>query len=366
MQLWRASTVTPNQHTSNPLAGWEFYTLKDAFDDRPELTYIVEGLIRVPSLSIFFGAPMTFKSMLLADMAACVAAGDTWLPAETDYDKKVQRGTIKSSVMICDFDQGRYETHDRIEALARARELTGDDDGFHYVSIPDPFLDASNKEHIRGLEERILKEDPDTRLLIIDNLRLVSGNIEENNAEMSVVMSNLRSLSDAIQAAVVVIHHQRKQKQFKGRPGDALRGHSSIEASLDLAVLVEVTQKDVIELTPTKCRFGRLEPFGARFTYTSRGQSQRLKTASLKGLLGAKVRESKEVQHVILEVVKDNPGINQGELHEEVDARVPTGASLEVVKSNVLALKKEGRLVRRKAKTKNAWLHFLPGEDPDE
>lgn len=365
--------MPPNPPSENPLAAWKFFTLEDAFKPRPDPVYVVEGLLRVPSLSIFFGAPESYKTMLLADMAACVAAGDIWLRAETDYDKQVQKGTIESSVMICDFDQGCYETHDRIEALARARGLTGDDDSFHYVSIPDPFLDASNKEHIRGLREKILEQDPDIKLLIIDNLRLVSGNIEENNAEMSVVMSNLRSLSDAIQAAVVVIHHQRKQKQFKGRPGDALRGHSSIEASLDLAVLVEVTQKDVIELTPTKCRFGRLEPFGARFTYTTRDHSQRLKTASFKGLLGAKIRESKEVQHAILEVVRYQDELTEAEerltqtrLYEEVKERVSGNVSLKTVKTNVEVLKRKGELFAEKGGPRNAYRYWLPEQAPNE
>jgi hypothetical protein len=48
--------------------------------DPSPLIYVVEGLFPLPSLSIVYGAPGTIKSLLMADLAICAAAGLPWLP----------------------------------------------------------------------------------------------------------------------------------------------------------------------------------------------------------------------------------------------------------------------------------------------
>ena len=52
-------------------------------------------------------------------------------------------------------------------------------------------------------------------------------------------MAHLRQLSERVDGVVIPIHHQRKDHGNGGRAGDRLRGHSSIEAAVDLALLVE-------------------------------------------------------------------------------------------------------------------------------
>ncbi|PIP35489.1 MAG: hypothetical protein COX20_11090, partial [Desulfobacterales bacterium CG23_combo_of_CG06-09_8_20_14_all_52_9] len=61
-------------------------TLADAYKERPVLQYVVSGLFPLPSLSIVYGAPGTLKSLLLADMAICVASGNAWLPPASSSD----------------------------------------------------------------------------------------------------------------------------------------------------------------------------------------------------------------------------------------------------------------------------------------
>jgi hypothetical protein len=354
--------MTPDEQQGKHLKGWRFYALRDALKPRPKPVYVVDGLLRVPSLSIFFGAPETFKTMLLADMAACVAAGSPWLPAETDDDKGVERETKKSPVLVVDFDQGLYETHNRIAALARTRGLTKTDGYFHYVSMPEPRLDASKQEHTRGLAQRLVEEKLGIRLLVIDNLRLVSGHIDENNSEMSAVMNNLRILSDEIKAAVVVIHHQRKMSQQGTRLGDALRGHSSIEASLDLAVLVQGTKTpDLVVLTPTKRRYAQVEPFAARFRCKRRPDSHELQEAHFTGLRADSVGKTGQVRRAILLVVEEHPGIVTYKLAAQVKERLKIRASSEFIACRARDLEKEGKLVITED---NGYHHWMPGQQP--
>lgn len=356
--------MTSDQQHPNRFSGWQFYDLKDAFRPRPKPMYVVEGLLRVPSLSIFFGAPETFKSMLLVDMAACVAAGKSWLPAETGDDREVERATTKSPVLICDFDQGRYETHNRIAALAQARELSENDGGFHYVSMPEPSLDASNKDHTKELAARLTQEKMGIKLLIIDNLRLISGSIDENNSEMSTVMNNLRKLSDTVKAAVVVIHHQRKMSQPGSRRGDALRGHSSIEASLDLAILVEETKDgEIVKLTPTKRRFARVRPFAARFQCKRKSDGAELEEASFTGLRADSIGKTGQVRRAILSVVKNDPGIVTYKLAAQVKERLNITAGDAFIAARAGDLEKDGKLVITES---NGYHHWPPDHVPDE
>ncbi len=122
------------------------------------------------------------------------------------------------------------------------------------------------------------------RLLIVDNLGLVNGGIEENSSEMAQVMGLLRWLSEDAECAVIVIHHQRKGSTGvtdpNQRKGDTLRGHSTIEASLDMALLIERHgREDAILAIPTKTRdFHRFDFFGALWTFEHYQEDDRMKT----------------------------------------------------------------------------------------
>src|SRR4030042_2678931 len=85
---------------------------------------------------------------------------------------------------------------------------------------------------------------------------------------MAQVLSLFRQLAEETGAAVILIHHQRKGNGYSGRAADTLRGHSSIEASLDLALLVErEEQADLVTVKSTKTRGVDVLPFSAVFTY---------------------------------------------------------------------------------------------------
>jgi len=52
-------------------------------------------------------------------------------------------------------------------------------------------------------------------------------------------MAHFRQLVEDHSLALILIHHQRKATGTEARAGDRIRGHSSIEAALDVALLVE-------------------------------------------------------------------------------------------------------------------------------
>jgi hypothetical protein len=303
--------------------GWQVYTLAEAYRPRPPLTYVVEGLFPLPSLSLVYGPPGTLKSLLLADMALCAAAGLPWLPPLSHLSGR-GRQTHPVSALWVDFDNGPRLTHARMEALARARNLP-ETIPFGYVSMPSPWLDAGLS---LGLGLRPLLECIEARaakLVILDNLLMIKGGADENSAQMGTVMANLRRLSEQTGGAIIAIHHQRKEMGTTSRAGDRIRGHSSIEAALDLALLVEREyHSDSLTLRSTKERGITVPPFGVMFTYTHKVGTKELETARFFGLEVEDTVSDRAIEKAVLEAVKAAPRIIQKDLIAHIQAALPT------------------------------------------
>jgi hypothetical protein len=167
------------------------------------------------------------------------------------------------------------------------------------------------------------------QLVVIDNLATVNGNAEENSAAMAQVMSQFRLLAERTGAAIVLIHHQRKNVSGrKGgdmptRAGDRLRGHCSIEAAIDLALLVERPPRaDTVTLHGTKVRGVGVSPFGAQFTYEHRAGTLELSKAKFFGLEVEDQVSDHAITRAVLDVVAASPGLNQTEVVKEVKSTV--------------------------------------------
>lgn len=255
---------------------WQIFTLRDAFAPRPPLEWIVDGVIQAGSLTIWYGAPGSLKSMLLADMALSVAAGKVWLNRANDINSG--KVVTPCPVMWLDFDNGQRRTHERMSALGKARGVS-DSVPLYYASMPAPRLVAGETESMRALAVRLI--DRDIRLVIIDNLGVIAGDVEENSADMQQPMAGLRWLAET-GIAVVVIHHQRKTSAVSGaRQGETLRGHSCIEAAIDAALLV-TRDESTVTVNATKVRGPSIKQFSGSFVFENDAASE-LSTARFWG-----------------------------------------------------------------------------------
>lgn len=292
---------------------WSVYTLVDARKPRPPLKYIVDDIFLFGSLNIIFGAPGSLKSMLLMDQAVCVAAGVDWL--EGNY--KVEQ----CPVLWVDLDNGRRRMHERFDAIANYHKLNNSHP-LYYASMPVPTLDATNKKSLLIFEQymKILKP----KFVIIDNLGLVSGSADENSAEMATIMGSFRQLADNHDACINLIHHQRKSYgTTKTRAGDSLRGHSSIEAAIDLALLImREENSNRIIVKSTKDRSVPVTQFQAEFEYSHIGDSRELEKAYFKPIIA--ISEPEQAQQLILKMLEKDPK-NKGQLEAAIQNQI--GAS---------------------------------------
>lgn len=281
---------------------WQPFTLSDAYADRPPDQFIVSGLRKLPSLNIVYGAPGDLKSLLEADMAICIAAGMEFLPPAPWKPGAKPYKTLQSPALWLDFDNGLNETHDRFAALANARNLPVDTP-IYYLSMPDPWLDASKTDSINRVIRTTLMYG--VKFIVIDNLLTVAGGIDENSSLMQQVMNNLKLLMKETGACIDVIHHQRKSSGVgNARKGDALRGHSCIEAALTLALRVTREEgANGITLESTKTRGADVSKFAAAFTFEHKPGTQDLETAQFYGIPIIDDASNSAIESAILSVL---------------------------------------------------------------
>lgn len=323
--LVNGAMLSPEQLEHEKAAGelfqhWQIRNLRDAYKEREPLFFLIDGLLPCPSLSVVFGGPGSLKSMLLADMAMCVASGLPWLeplPGES-RNPGVTFQTKQAPVLWIDFDNGIRRTDERIDAIAKARNLP-EETPFYYVSMPRPWLDISNLALTAELAKLI--KHFGVKLVIIDNLGLVTGDVEENSAQMTKPMGNLRWLCEECECAIILVHHQRKSSVGGDngiRKGETLRGHSSIEAALDLALRVDRKDgEDSVAISATKVRgYQAFTVFGAYFTYEHREGTHDLHSARFfaEAVETPEEQEIVRIKDAIRYELRQNGQMNQGDI----------------------------------------------------
>lgn len=280
---------------------WNLFTLKDAYIPRPPVEYLIENVFELPSLCIVYGSPGMFKSFILADMAICIAMGKEWLyPDPNSIGKSAKpKGVTPATVLWIDFDNGKRRTHERFDMLGKGHNAP-DSIPLFYASMENPPLTLSDPGSIIYLTALI--QSIGARLIVIDNLGTVSGpKVDENSADMIQIMFNLRTVIENTCATIIVIHHQRKSNGFKTRDGESLRGHSSIESALDLALQVEREPgSKEIRIKSTKSRGIDVKPFGATFYHADTLQGE---VAQFFGVFLEDTSSEDAIRQTIMDVV---------------------------------------------------------------
>ena len=362
--------TSPPPSNLGPGFAWPLITLGDAYQPRPPIQWAVHGIFRRSSLNIVYGAPGCLKSFLLLDLCACVAAGKDWLeplPGQSGHAVRTTQGTA----LYADFDNGAETTLDRLAAIGRAYKQSATTP-LYMVSMPDPWLDLTDEGGPRSSPNRVdhaqrlanwIKGCNGT-LAVLDNLGVISGDADENSGDMVRIMSRLRWVAQDTGATIIVVHHQRKGNGVKARAGDSLRGHSSIEAAIDLALLVE-RDADIVTVTATKTRSAEVRPFGARFTYQQQSGSNQLESARFFAARPATSDMRYLIEDAIIDVLSDNKQRNQSSLIAEVQQAVEASSNnnkrpgVKAVQNGIDTLVSRGTVARQPGLTNNAILYSL-------
>ena len=300
--------------------GWKVYTPEDAFAPRPPRAWLAERTFVLPSLNVLYASPGSLKSMIALDLSVCVVAGVPWLAPEKPGRGDAGRAVTQGPVLWVDLDVGTDEMHGRVEAACRTRGVRGKQ-GLFYLSMPDPIPDFTKWKTVLPVLE--VAKDAGARLIVIDNLGYSVGSTDENAPAMAGVMRNFRTLTARTGACVLLIHHERKMTGLHSRAGDRLRGHTSIEGALDLALLMERPTEDSPEVTirATKNRGPAVEQFGATFDFTHKPDTTELETFRFYGCEAP--QSAAAIRSAVLEVVEQSGGLTKGDLTKEVQELLP-------------------------------------------
>lgn len=357
----------PNAAGVPLLSQWQIHGAGDALERVKPLEWLVQGVLSYPSLNIMYGGPGSLKSMILAYLATCVASGSRFLDVfPLDGVPPGQSfATYKAAVLWVDLDNGKRRTQARIGAMLRGLSLPASTP-FDYVSMPVPPVNASLPESIHNLA--LLIKSKGYKLIVIDNLGLITGDVEENGAGMASVMGRLRWLVEECDCAVVLIHHQRKSATSGNdngiRKGESLRGHSSIEAALDLAILIE-RKGDNLTILPTKVRdFLDFEFIGAKFIFKHYEGSRDMEWARFYST-NSKSKEQEmadALEDAIIEEVRAHPGIGHQRLanlvKDTLSAKKGKSPGINIIRGTITELAKQGKLQREGSET-NGYQYFV-------
>ena len=254
-----AASQFVNQESSG-LLPWRPKPLSESRQPKPPREYIVDGILIAPSLSIWYGPPGSLKTMILIDLAMSVCNGLPWLGHRPGGETRQSIQTKESSVLWLDQDSGEDEIERRFQAVAKAKNV--DDRNFHSLSFPMPAFQADDPGSVNLLIKTA--QSLNAKLIIIDCLNAISGEADENSPQMANVMAGLRLVTERTGGAVAVVHHPSKDN------GKNIRGHSSINSAIDLAMVVNRDGVDAVDISleSTKTRkTAPVKPFGACFAY---------------------------------------------------------------------------------------------------
>ncbi len=147
-------------------------------------------------VTIIAGVPKSGKSWLALDIAIAVAMGEDWIETWP---------TEKGEVLYLALEDTERRLQDR---LRRVRQGEHPPEGLH-LAIDWPALDKGGLQEL----ETWISQHPQARLIIVDTFKKVRPTRTERDyyGEDYDHISQLKSLADQHQVAILVVHHTTKQ-----------------------------------------------------------------------------------------------------------------------------------------------------------
>jgi RNase H-fold protein (predicted Holliday junction resolvase) len=211
----------------------------------PDEEWLIEDILPLPSVNALSGMPGHGKTFVTIHIAQCVAKG---LPVFGKFPSK------QAPVLI--ISEEDYPKH-----LKRRFESLGitEGDAITYLSLTG--FKADNPKHIDEIVEIV--REATFKLVIIDCLRRVHDQDENDSRGMAKVAEGLRRIAKE-GVAVLYTHHHRKQEDFKpNNPTVSLRGSTEIQAAIENHFALERKEnEDVLIIRQPKSRNAEaLKPF---------------------------------------------------------------------------------------------------------
>jgi hypothetical protein len=184
--------------------------------NQTDTRWLVKGLLPGKGLGAIYGASNSGKSFLVIDLLMSLCQGENWFALKVPEPRPVVYLAL----------EGGGGIKNRLKAYLKHHEIPAPAN-FHLI------IDAFDiRNQAPNLLETIIDINP--AMVCIDTLnQSAPGSDENSNADMTDIISQAQKISTAINGLVLLVHHTGKDAS-KG-----LRGHSSLNAALDIAIEVQ-------------------------------------------------------------------------------------------------------------------------------
>lgn len=204
----------------------------------PENSWLIEKLIPHEGITIISGAPASFKTWLILQMALNISSGEKFI---NQFESK------RGGILIVDEESHPREMKKRMQILGAKRGLP-----IHILPRTGFIVtDEKQREKILDICE---KYDLDT--IFFDSLVRIHKAEENDASQMSEVFRSIMSLCDEGKT-IVLTHHERKEGFMKSSAANRLRGSSDILAAVDCHISVSRDSEDktrlIVEQSKLRC-----------------------------------------------------------------------------------------------------------------
>ena len=185
---------------------------------RPDPKWVVHNILPETGIAAIYGAPSSGKTFVALDLANHISLGKSaWFGHK-----------VKTSPVVYVALEGGGSIKHRLEAWEAENS-----DVSNVLTVLD-HVTLNNFDHAAALAQAVSSQCEQGAVIFIDTLaQAIPGADENSGKDMGLALEAAKHIAASVGGLVVLVHHTGKDKS-KG-----LRGHSSVHAALDAAIVVE-------------------------------------------------------------------------------------------------------------------------------
>lgn len=300
-------------------------TVSDILSYKPTTyPFLIDPLVPHRGITAVSGHPGVGKSWVMLEIAKSVASGE---PLFGKFP------SLKGSVLIIDEEGGMDEMWKRAKMLSYSESLPI---FFHILCG----FKLDNEKDLDQLLSTITKNN--ISLVILDPYISMHNKSENSAEETARVMESLQKFNEA-GAAVLFVHHLRKDSIMKFGYAQALRGSSALLGRLDsLIVVKKISSDDIsddIQILHEKARRGKKVP---TFQFSLREENGKMNISNLIEIEPEK-RKIEQAMDAILDMFEPDIEITRRDII--VAVKKETGIGEKNISDALRKLAKEKLLV---------------------
>ena len=300
-------------------------TLTDLMQDqsvRPK-PIIEKGILNEGSMLLVHGKPKTKKSMLVKNMALCLANGSPWIGFKVYSPQRV---------LYIQAELPPYALKTRFKSMISTMDIERFGNDVLVTSATS--RDLSSQEKLDEISNEISSHNVDVIIVdpLVDFHR--AGN-ENDNLQMSAVMRGFRTLNQMCNTSMVIVHHDGKDPFKSG--GDSSRGASAIFGAVDADISIKEFGGEQAYTLTFKLRHDEcIDPVRLQFDKSDLTFKTELNQKI--EILNAVVRQQQPVSRLdLVSHFKVKPGFSKSSVYEMVNAQLRAGNLIEL-KKGLIAL----------------------------